>query len=340
MKPQRVRPNLRSQAITAATIDITNFVFITMQLHTRTRVVLCLWIVALCLSTSVFSQQDSTSTDSTDAPNGISVGPGGVSFSAGLGLSVRRPGLQVSYGVADFQYKTSFNPSIQPMRMIDIGLQSLVTVPLRRKSDIGRTSADRLYLQLYGANYGGTVDNMQSQLKGLRWGFDLVSGYSYLDSQGSPTISLLHRGGPVWSYNTFTINSLAVPPNDPQAQLAAELAKSHFGSHTGAIIRWDLNSTFAINAEWERTMMFDDYSFFGWLGSVTLEGLSQAILGGTGIHRIETKASRSVPVANLLLRSALSFGIYELRRSKQHFPFGSTAPMVSDAFRFGLTVSF
>ena len=106
------------------------------------------------------------------------------------------------------------------------------------------------------------------------------------------------------------------------------------------MIRYDATSALSLSLEAERTMMFRDYSFFGWAGSAIVEGLSQSILSGSVIRSIEQKSPGSVAVAALFLRTALSYGIYEIRRGGQHFPFSGSKPMISDALRIGIGFSF
>jgi hypothetical protein len=46
------------------------------------------------------------------------------------------------------------------------------------------------------------------------------------------------------------------------------------------------------------------------------------------------------PVVGFILKSALSYGIYELRQEKMNWPFSSAAPLSYDQVKFGMTFNF
>lgn len=287
-----------------------------------------------------------------DEPNGLRIDGSGASFKAGVSTpNLSHPSIELSGGSATLTCKDMFDTP-QTMGVIHISSGTLELKPLKRYPAIARAEYDRLFVQLYDTEYRGARDSSKVWLNGWRFGFQLAGGYSTVRTrnvQGAgwteekqvrePGWTLLHTGGLMWSYNSF--GNTAVADSNVRLSGFYRNAESYrFGTHTGAMIRFDATPALSIHVATERMMMFRDYSFWGWAGSALVEGLAQSILTGSVIRSIERKSPESVAIANLILRSALSYGIYEARRSGQHFPFSGNAPMMMDAIRLGLAVSF
>ena len=58
------------------------------------------------------------------------------------------------------------------------------------------------------------------------------------------------------------------------------------------------------------------------------------------INKIFKSSPAAGPVVNFLLKNALAYGIYELRKDKMNWPFKSEAPITYDQFKFGVTFVF
>ena len=282
-----------------------------------------------------------------DDTQGLRIDGNGAAFKVGMQFSLlEHPCIELSTGSANWSCKDVVQTP-QTMGVIQISSGTLSLKPLKQHSSIARAEYDRVFVQLYDPENRGALDTSKIWLKGWRFGFHLTSGYSTLHAKAGagekktePGWSLLHTGGLVWSYNTFDNLNRAASPLDVAQGFYKDAESYHFGTHTGAMIRYDATSALSLSLEAERTMMFRDYSFFGWAGSAIVEGLSQSILSGSVIRSIEQKSPGSVAVAALFLRTALSYGIYEIRRGGQHFPFSGSKPMISDALRIGIGFSF
>ncbi|MFM7773864.1 MAG: hypothetical protein ACKO9V_03320 [Candidatus Kapaibacterium sp.] len=287
-----------------------------------------------------------------DEPNGLRIDGGGASFKAGIKTpDISHPSIELSTGSATLACKDMIDVP-QTMGVLHISTGTLTLTPLKRHPSIARADYDRVFVQLYDSEYRGPLDASKVWLNGWRFGFQLASGYStvhtrrvqgpgWIDTREvrEPGWSLLHTGGLMWSYNTF--GNIATADSNVRLSGFYQNAETYrFGSNTGAMIRYDATPALSIHVAAERMMMYRDYSFWGWAGSALVEGLAQSIINGSVVRSIEKKSPESVAIADLLLRSALSYGIYEARRSGQHFPFSGNAPMIMDAIRLGLAVSF
>jgi hypothetical protein len=76
-----------------------------------------------------------------------------------------------------------------------------------------------------------------------------------------------------------------------------------------------------------------------WAGSAIIELAAQGMLDYF-IKRIGKSSPAALPIVNVLLKGALSYGLYELRQEKMNWPFPSAPPMSYDQWKVGLTFNF
>ncbi len=283
---------------------------------------------------------DSVQTESdTSTATGLNVGSGSISLGVGAGLSTHTPFIGLSAG-SEFISIPDMHSSPQMLQSIHLSYGGLRASQFIPNTDVYRANYDRLIAEYYSSSAVQTADSTLIQTRGWRVGFQLGSGYSVMRDTAEPKFSFMHNGGLSWSFNRFDAARPAqAGQNVDDVASLANAEHSYFGIHTGFTMRYDVSSSVALQLEGERTMMFQNYAFFGWLGSATCEGISQLLLGAFVINRIAPKSPHSVFYASTILRTALSFAWYELRRSKQHFPFGGNPPIVSDAIRLGFSFS-
>ncbi|MFN8368468.1 MAG: hypothetical protein U0Y96_14620 [Candidatus Kapaibacterium sp.] len=291
----------------------------------------------LLLSCTAFTnaQTDSTSTDSTATPSGISFGKGGFSLGASSpSVTLKKPTITMLYGLSGVSIHGNTS-TINTVGSIDVGIGGIHVRPVGKDSTVGDVSRSGVLLGFFSPDYTSKTDTAKPIVKGWKIGFLNTSGYAYLDSDKEPTLSLLHEGSMVWT----SVNS-TIPAGNLDGPSISAFDHSYFGYQTGAIVRYNVTNGIALDAQWQRGVLYNDFSFFGWLGSVIIEQVGVGLLDGMVMDGMKKKSVKSLPVANLILRTALSFGFSELRRSTQHFPFKSSSPMIFDGFRIGTSISF
>ena len=79
--------------------------------------------------------------------------------------------------------------------------------------------------------------------------------------------------------------------------------------------------------------------FWKWAGSGIIEAASQGMLDHF-IGKIGKSSPMALPIVSVILKSALSYGIYELRQEKMNWPFNSAAPLSYDQWKVGVTFNF
>jgi hypothetical protein len=112
-----------------------------------------------------------------------------------------------------------------------------------------------------------------------------------------------------------------------------------FGSSNDGGIRIVATSLISLDANYQRSIVFERHLFWKWAGSAIIEAAANGLLD-VFIKEIFKSSPPAGPIVNFLLKNALAYGIYELRQEKMNWPFPSTQPLSFDSFRFGATFTF
>ncbi len=284
---------------------------------------------------SALAQSDTTdAVDSLDS--GIRIGRGGVRMRLDLLLPTTENVLRLGAGYSIPSVHQS--PPYSPATMVDLDFGSIRARRLSRDSSVSELSASSVTVAALSPSLVFR-DSTRVAIEGWRFGFRFGSGHQ-LDGSGG--LYLLHSGGWTWSY----VRTRTAPRNSDSASVATATAtadvyrSSHFGANTSATIGYRLGSTVILEASYQRVLLYKNHAFFPWLGSLMLEGLAQSAIG-LALDGAEQRNPQAAAIATLVLRSALSWGIYQLRSTAgQHFPFGGNTPMLWDEVRIGIGMQF
>ncbi|HSL88694.1 MAG TPA: hypothetical protein VK870_05295, partial [Ignavibacteriaceae bacterium] len=127
---------------------------------------------------------------------------------------------------------------------------------------------------------------------------------------------------------------------DPDADIINLYDESfRFGTSGEGGLRIQFIDNIAIEAGYERAIVFQRHLFWKWAGSTVIEGTAQGLLD-TFINEVFKSSPAAGPIVNFLLKNALAYGIYELRQEKMNWPFSSEAPLTFDQFKVGVTFVF
>jgi len=112
-----------------------------------------------------------------------------------------------------------------------------------------------------------------------------------------------------------------------------------FGSSTEAGVIIPIAGFVNLQVQYDRTIVFPRHLFWKHLGSVIIETTVQSAIDGF-IHAVMNSSPVAGPIINFVLKNALAYGIYELRREKMNWPFNSTEPLMFESFKVGFTFTF
>lgn len=105
---------------------------------------------------------------------------------------------------------------------------------------------------------------------------------------------------------------------------------------TGSIILFDLIN---LNASYQRTHIYPAHMFWYWSLSEILEGAAHSLLDEF-VDEIKQFSPELTPLFNIILKTGLSYGIYELRRNNMNWPVDTEPPFVIEKFKIGLGFNF
>ncbi len=168
-----------------------------------------------------------------------------------------------------------------------------------------------------------------------RAGFGWASGYGYKINDSFNII-------PYYDYAVdWAQMNMNNTPTDLNDKSITDLYNNsiRFGTSTEAGIKISITPNIQIGAGYERSIIFPRYIFWKWVGSVVVEAAGQEAVNNF-VEHIMNVSPLSVPVVNFVLKNAVSYAIYELRKDKMNWPFDSAAPLTYDQLRVGITIVF
>lgn len=249
-----------------------------------------------------------------------------------------RPTIDLSYGQSHITLKNS------ALDFRDAGLLEIrLGYTYLSKSSYSNKITRLENNYLFGSYISSKINtkNSNAEDKSWRFGFGNSNGYGYLLGKKSSLVL----------YNSNSITWTRYDDGFPSAMTPEELNSYRyitlgdfnqtfrFGTTTEAGIIIPIAGFVNLQAQFDRTLVFPRHLFWKHLGSVMIEVIGQSAIDGF-IHAIMKSSPMAGPIMNFLLKNALSYGIYELRRDKMNWPFESREPLLFDSFKAGFTFTF
>ncbi len=245
-----------------------------------------------------------------------------------------KPTISLDYGLSKLTTK-NFDENFAKPNLLELKLG----YTRERNNDVEENILDYNYKYFYVSNFSTDLAGSSSggaDLKTDMWrfGFGRSSGYGY--ELGSAAIIPYHTYSFEWSKLKMKDNPLTA--ND---QGISNLYNDsfRFGSSTEGGIRFKIIPNLALEAGYERSIIFPRHIFWKWVGSTIIEAAGQFGIDSF-VNEILDSSPYAAPVVNFVLKNALSYGIYELRHEKMNWPFDTAAPLAYDQFKFGVTFVF
>ncbi len=185
--------------------------------------------------------------------------------------------------------------------------------------------------KLSGNSTGGNSYNTDLWREGFGW----ASGYGY---KINDSFNIIPYYDYAVDWSQLNMNSTLTDMNDKRI---TDLYNNsiRFGTSTEAGIKINLTPNIQIGAGYERSIIFPRHIFWKWAGSVVIEAAGQGAVNNFVEHIMDV-SPLSVPIVNFVLKNAVSYAMYELRKDKMNWPFDSAAPLTYDQFRAGITIIF
>lgn len=294
-------------------------------------------VLALLLSTPVFSQDDSTKTDKDWEWHWDEMDDW-EDWVADYGFKKLRPAISLQYGLANMN-RTDIQSQFVDPALFELKLGYVKERDAWDTDYILKQSYRYLYLsnesnKLAGKEAAGT--EIESDM--WRFGFGWSSGFGYKIGESSAII-------PYYSYtlnwsNIDFKNTNVLADTSKDVQILNLYDESfRFGTSSEGGVRVKLINNLMLDAGYERSIVFQRHLFWKWAGSALIEVAAQGLLDSF-INEVFKSSPAAGPIVNFLLKNALAYGLYELRQDKMNWPFPSEPPIAYDQFKFGMTFVF
>ena len=250
-----------------------------------------------------------------------------------------RPTVDITYGMSKISLKNS------ALDFKDAGLMEMrLGYTYLQKSHFSKSISkfENNFLMVSYISSKLNTKNNAAEDKTWRFGLGSSNGYGYMLGKKSSLV-LYNASSMVWTrYDEgpqIELFYIGNPLTFRKKVLNDFNGTFRFGTATEAGIIVPITGFVNLQAQFDRTLVFPRHLVWKHLGSVMIEAIGQTAIDGF-IHAIMKSSPMAGPVMNFLLKNALSYGIYELRREKMNWPFESAEPLLFDSFKAGFTFTF
>jgi hypothetical protein len=252
-------------------------------------------------------------------------------------MTHRSPALGLSYGWAQSSLDGAAQSLYSP-RTAEIRLGGIRQDESDESEDILEHRHDYVFLGVASQDLGQKPARGEIAFTSWRVGGGWEAGYGYAlgGRANGPSISLLTSKSIQWT--NLTLEG-GISNGADSVLLGSYENGMRFGTRSGAVVRLHILPVLAVDASYERSVVYRRHKFWEWLGSAVVEGGADGLLDKF-VERILRSTPEAAPVVNFVLKNAVSYGIYELRKKDGAWPFASEAPMSNSAFTVGLTFVF
>lgn len=255
-------------------------------------------------------------------------------FDEWINFGQKMPSISLGYGLTNIKDK-KISESFSDANLIDLKLGYTKRKTSKYAESILKYDYSALALDYFSNELAGGSNNA-NELSSKTWriGFSNAKGYGY--KIGNAAIIPYFSTSFDWSWIDFTNPALTL--NDQNVLDRIEDGV-RFGTSNEAGIKIVAASLISFETGYERSIVFERHLFWKWAGSGIIEAASQGLLD-VFIKEIMKSSPEAGPIVYFVLKSALGYGIYELRQEKMNWPFKSDAPLSFDSFKFGVTFTF
>lgn len=249
----------------------------------------------------------------------------------------RNPTIGIWYGGTSTRMHGGEHP-LASFRAAEIRLGGMREAVEDEGSGVVYHRSTYLSIGAVSSRLGGTRGGDEIGLEQWRVGTCRERGYGYRFGPGEHDAALLLLSTEGMQWTRVKVRE-GFQGDVDSARLSRFEGTFRFGTKMDAVIRLRLSPLFAIDAGYERSAVFERHLFWRWAGSALLEGGGQWLIDSF-VDRILDSTPAAAPIVGFLLKNALAYGVYELRRESMNFPFDTESPLMNDTFRIGITMVF
>ena len=182
---------------------------------------------------------------------------------------------------------------------------------------------------------GGTSDTSEIETKNWQFGLGWSKGYGYKIGSQSAIIPYYSS---TLSFTEIDFQNDSLNANDEDI-MNRYSGTFRFGSSSEFGVRGQITNLIILEAGYETAAVFEGWLFWKWAGSAVIEVAANGVLD-VFIKEVFKSSPAAGPIVFFVLKGALGYGLYELRKGEMNWPFPSAPPVAMDNFKFGMTFTF
>jgi len=307
---------------------------------------LLIFLLSLFLMIPAYAQEkDTTNTDSTktDAEEGWesvdnNSGAGEVNKWDDIGSHIfdfkikGAPTISFSYGTYQMTLK-SISQSFNKPGMLELKLGYTTEKSYYGSDDVIKYKFEYFHISNFTTDLAGNKNSSDLNTNSWRFGFGWASGYGY-DLGNGFSIIPYHAISIDWTQMDMQTTPAAADDIHTTDLFNKDF---RFGNSFQGGVQFKFVHNLAIDASYERLVVYPRHLFWEWGMGMVIEGAGQGLVD-LFVDKVLDSSPEAAPIVNFLLKNALSFGIYELRQDKMNWPFETVAPLAFDQFKVGITI--
>jgi len=182
---------------------------------------------------------------------------------------------------------------------------------------------------------GGTEDTSEIDTKNWQFGLGWSTGYGYKIGTEAAIIPYYSS---TLSFTEVDFQNDSLNANDEDI-MNRYYGAFRFGSSSEFGMRGQITDLLIVEAGYETAAVFEAWLFWKWAGSAVIEVAANGVLD-VFIKEIFKSSPAAGPIVFLVLKGALGYGLYELRKGEMNWPFPSASPISMNNLKFGMTFTF
>ena len=247
----------------------------------------------------------------------------------------KKPTISIDYGLSDISRTDVENP-IAKNSLIELKLGYTYNRISKYAEYIDKQTFNYLFLNKNSTELAGGSDNA-SEIETNIWQFGAgwSGGYGYRMGE-SASVAPYYTSSFTWTNIDFTGDTL----NENDERIKALYNETfRFGTSYETGVRVQATTLVTLQAGYERSIVFERHLFWKWAGSAIIEGAANGLLD-VFIKEVFKSSPSAGPIVFFVLKTALGYGLYELRQEEMNWPFPSAPPIAMDNIKFGVTFTF
>ena len=249
--------------------------------------------------------------------------------------STKKPTISLNYGLSNLS-QDDVQASFADNALIELKLGYTSRKTTNYADYIEKLNYNYAFLNYNSSSLAGnSEDTSEIETKNWQFGLGWSTGYGYMIGTES---AITPYYSSTLSFTEIDFQNDSLNTNDENI-MNRYYGTFRFGSSSEFGVRGQITKLFIVEAGYETAAVFEGWLFWKWAGSAVIEVAANGVLD-VFIKEVFKSSPAAGPIVFFVLKGALGYGLYELRKSEMNWPFPSAPPVAINNFKFGMTFAF